>query len=95
MYKTCDNLLNRLKGFMFVKKKLPYGLYFPNCSSIHTFFCFQTLSVYFLDKKGNVLVHEYIKPGKVRRVKKAFSVLEFSLDTVNEPEVLSKIKSSF
>ena len=63
---------------MFVKKKLPYGMYFPKCSSIHTFFCFQTLSVYFLEK--------------IKKVKNCTSVLEFSVNTVDEKQVLTQIK---
>lgn len=92
MYKICDSFFSRLKGFMFVKKKLPYGMYFPNCSSIHTFFCFQTLSVYFLDKDKNIIKHLYIKPWQIKKVKNSHSVLEFSINTVDENKVLTKIK---
>ena len=77
---------------MFVKKKLPYGMYFPKCSSIHTFFCFQTLSVYFLDKNNDVISHLFIKPWKIKKVKNCTSVLEFSVNTVDEKQVLTKLK---
>ena len=95
MYKICDSFFSRLKGFMFVKKKLPYGMYFPNCSSIHTFFCFQTLSIYFLDKDKNIIKHLFIKPWKIKKVKGCDSILEFSLNMTDEKKVLAKIKVDY
>lgn len=92
--KICYSFSSRLKGFMFKKDKLPYGLYFPKCNSIHTFFCRQPLSVYFIDRDGNILLHEpYLKPWKVKTVKKAWGVLEFSVDMVDEKTILKKIET--
>lgn len=51
-------------GFMFQKKK-NYAIYFKNCNSIHTFFCFFPLDIYFLDKNDNIL-YAYHEVGKNR-----------------------------
>ena len=77
---------------MLVRKKLPYGLYFPKCSSIHTFFCLQPLSVYFLDKDKNIIKHLVIKPWQIKKVKGCTSILEFSLNSIDENKVLKEIK---
>ena len=49
---------------MFQKKK-DYAIYFKNCNSIHTFFCFFPLDIYFLDKNDNIL-YAYHEVGKNR-----------------------------
>lgn len=56
--KLCNNFVNKSIGFMFQKKK-DYALYFKNCNSIHTFFCFFPMDVYMLDKDNNILYSYY------------------------------------
>ncbi len=68
--KTCNNLFNRFIGFMF-KKKITYGLCFPKCNSIHTFFMFKPIDVIMTDKDYNVLyIYNNLKPNKIILPKK-------------------------
>lgn len=60
--KLYSNFFNKLNGFMFKNKK-NYGIYFKNCNSIHTFFCFFPLDIYLLDKNNNIL-YTYKNVGK-------------------------------
>ena len=48
------NVFKRFKGFMF-KKNIDYGLCFPKCNSIHTFFMKDNIDVYMTDKNNKVL----------------------------------------
>lgn len=69
--KIANNFFSRLKGLMFNKKKLNYGLLLMNTNGIHTCFMFQNIDIMLLDKNFNVL-HTYknIKPWKIILPKK-------------------------
>lgn len=68
--KTCNNIFNRFLGFMF-KKNINYGLCFPRCNSIHTFFMRTTIDVIMTDKNYNILyIFKNIKPNKIILPKK-------------------------
>ena len=68
--KMCNNIFNRFLGFMF-KKNINYGLCFPRCNSIHTFFMKQCIDVVMTDKNYNILyVFKNIKPNKIILSKK-------------------------
>lgn len=68
--KYCNNFFNKCIGFMFQKRK-NYALYFKNCNSIHTFFCFFPIDVYLLDKNNNILYSYYnLKRNKIILPKK-------------------------
>ena len=68
--KTCKNIFNRFKGFMF-NKNIDKILCFPKCNSIHTFFMLQSISVVMTDKNFNVLyIYDSIKPWKIILPKK-------------------------
>ena len=68
--KVCNNIFNRFMGFMF-KKKINYGLCFPKCNSIHTFFMFESIDVIMTDKDYNILyTYKNLKPNKIILPKK-------------------------
>jgi len=68
--KICNNLFNRFIGFMF-KKNINYGLCFPKCNSIHTFFMFKPIDVIMTDKEYNILyTYKNLKPNKIILPKK-------------------------
>lgn len=60
--KEYESFFKKLSGFMF-KKRADYGIYFKNCNSIHTFFCYFPIDIYFLDKNNNIL-YTYKNVGK-------------------------------
>lgn len=77
--KKCSNFFDKLKGMMFVKKKLNYGLLFNRCNSIHTFFMFQKIDVIFIDDNYKVIkIMKDLKPLRIIFCSKAKHVLEFS-----------------
>lgn len=83
--KKCTDFKNRLLGFMFIKKKLNYGLYFPNCNSIHTFFCFQNLNIIMTDKNNKILyIYKNVKPNKIIYKKGIKNIYEFSNNSIKE-----------
>ena len=59
------NIFKRFKGFMF-KKNINYGLCFPRCNSIHTFFMKENIDVYMTDKDNKVLyIYKNLKKNKI------------------------------
>ena len=68
--KVCNNLFNRFIGLMF-KKNIDYGLCFPRCNSIHTFFMKIPIDVIMTDKDYNILyVFNNLTPNKIILPKK-------------------------
>lgn len=68
--KVCNNILNRFLGFMF-KKNITYGLCFPKCNAIHTFFMLKTIDVVMTDKNYNILyIFNNLNPNKIILPKK-------------------------
>ena len=68
--KECKNIFNRFLGLMF-KKNINYGLCFPKCSSIHTFFMFNKIDVIMTDENYNILyIFSNLKPNKIILPKK-------------------------
>ena len=61
--KEYKSFFKKLGGFMF-KKKADYGIYFKNCNSIHTFFCYFPSDIYFLYTYKNVRKNKIILPKK-------------------------------
>ena len=80
--KKCVNFKNRLKGLMFEKKQLNYGLCFPKCNSIHTFFMLQNINVIMTDKNFKVIkIYKNLKPFKIVLSKKnIYYTFEFTLN---------------
>lgn len=73
----------KLKGFMFYKKKIEHGIVFFNVNSIHTFFMRQKIDVIMTDKKYNILYkYENLKPWKIILPKKnVYYTFELPLGT--------------
>ena len=68
--RMCNNIFNRFLGFMF-KKNINYGLCFPKCNSIHTFFMLKPIDVIMTDKDYNILyIFNKLKPNKIILPKK-------------------------
>ena len=68
--KVCNNIFNRFLGLMF-KKNIDYGLCFPKCNSIHTFFMKIPIDVIMTDKNYNILyIFNNLKPNKIILPKK-------------------------
>lgn len=64
--KSCNNFKDRFIGMM-GKKNIKYdGYFFPNCKSLHTFFMFQNIDVYMIDKNDIIIkVFNDVKPWKI------------------------------
>lgn len=68
--KVCNNVFNRFLGFM-LKKNITYGLCFPKCNSIHTFFMLKPIDVIMTDKNYNILyIYKNFKQNKIILPKK-------------------------
>ena len=82
--KVCKSFLSRLKGLMF-KKNFDYGLVFPKCNSIHTFFMKKNIDVIMTDKHGNVIFTKAnVKPWKIIWPKKdAYYTFEFPTNKID------------
>jgi len=90
--KICNNFINRLIGLMF-KKKFDYGLCFPKCNSIHTFFMFKHIDVIMTDKDYNILyIYKNLKPNKIILPKKnVYYTFELPINKFNF-EINEKLK---
>ena len=68
--------MQRLTGLM-GKKNINYGMFFPNVSSIHTFFMKESIDVIGLNNKMIVTsIYENVKPNKILILKDAKHTLE-------------------
>ena len=68
--KICNKFHDRLFSLMF-KKNINYGLCFPKCNSIHTFFMFENIDVIMTDKNYNILyIYKNLNPNKIILPKK-------------------------
>lgn len=68
--KICNKFFNRFLGLMF-KKNFNYGLCFPKCNSIHTFFMRENIDIIMTDKNYNILyIFKNLKPNKIILPKK-------------------------
>ena len=68
--KVCNTFFSRLKGFMFTKN-ISYGLCFPKCNSIHTFFMLKPIDVIMTDKNYKILyIYKNLSPFKIILPKK-------------------------
>ncbi len=78
------NIFKRFKGFMF-KKNIDYGLCFPKCNSIHTFFMKKNIDVYMTDKNNKVLyIYKNLKKNKIILPKKnVYYTYELPEDSFN------------
>lgn len=62
---SCTTLFRRFLGLM-GKKDFDYGLCFPRCNSIHSFFMRENISVIMTDRSHHILyLYRSLKPWKV------------------------------
>jgi hypothetical protein len=82
--KKCKTFYTRLMGLMF-KKSFDYGLLFPKCNSIHTFFMKTNIDVIMTDIEGNVLyTFHNLKPYKIILPKKGvYYTFEFPVGKID------------
>jgi len=82
----CDTFFKRFLGFMFQRKVITTGKYFPNCNSIHTFFMFQGIDLVFCDASGNIVkrYENFQKMKILLPVRGACCVYELPLNTVKD-----------
>ncbi len=87
--KYYKNFKNRLIGFMFTRKKIDFGICFPKCNSIHTFFMFQPIDVIMTDINHQILyLFPSLKPWKIIFPKrKVYYTYELPLGTTNNLKV--------
>lgn len=92
--KLCNKFNDRLVGMMLKKDKLNYGLCFPNCNSIHTFFMLQTIDVIMTDKNNKIIyIKKNLKPWKIILPKKnVYYTYEFSKDLIGNVKINDYIK---
>ena len=90
--KTCNNIFNRFLGLMF-KKNIDYGLCFPKCNSIHTFFMKVSIDVIMTDKNYKILyIFNNLKPNKIILPKKnVYYTFELPINKFNF-EINEKLK---
>lgn len=73
---TAKTYTQKLTGLM-GKKNINYGMFFPNVSSIHTFFMKESIDVIGLNNKMIVTsIYENVKPNKILILKDAKHTLE-------------------
>lgn len=83
--KPCTTFSSRLLGMMFLKSPLPYGFYFPNCSSLHTFFMRQNIDIIMVNENQQIIAYYFnIKPWKIISNRKAKGCYEFSTGILHE-----------
>lgn len=73
---TAKTYMQKLTGLM-GKKNINYGMFFPNVSSIHTFFMKESIDVIGLNNKMIVTsIYENVKPNRILILKGAKHTLE-------------------
>lgn len=82
--KVCKSFKTRLFGLMF-KKNFNYGLVFPKCNSIHTFFMKENIDIIMTDINGNVLyTYKDFGSNKIILPKKnVYYTFEFPANKIN------------
>ena len=92
--KMCNNILNRFMGFMF-KKNITYGLCFPKCNSIHTFFMKENIDVIMCDKNNKILYfYQNLKKNKIILPKKNVSKVYETPSNFFDIKINDKMKVS-
>ncbi len=93
--KKATSFKDRLMGFM-GKTNFDYGILFPNCNSIHTFFMKENIDVIGLNEKNQVIyIYRDVPKNKVVKVSgepKKTSILELPKNTSQKIYVGSILK---
>lgn len=84
--KQANTFFSRLKGLMFKRKKIDYGLLLENTNGVHTCFMFQSIDIFLLDKDFNVLYRfENVKPWRIIWPKKGVRhILELPINSAKK-----------
>jgi hypothetical protein len=92
--KTCKNIFQRIIGFAFKIEPVNYGLFFPNASSIHTFFMYQPIDVAMTDEKNKIIyLYQRVKPWNIIWPKKdVTNIYEFQAGMLDEYSVNDTLK---
>ena len=79
----CNTFIKKLVGLMFKKEKIDNIYHFPKCSSIHTFFMFQSIDICMTDKDNKIVyLKENLRPWHIIwPQKKAYHTYEMPLNT--------------
>lgn len=92
---VANRFLLRLLGLM-GKKEINFGIYFPNCNSIHTFFMRENIDVLGLNEKNEIIfIRRNVGKNKVIKVPywlKKTSILELPKNTSLSLKVNDKLK---
>ena len=79
-----DSFFKRLFGLM-NKKNIDYGMFFPKCNAIHTFFMREAIDVIGMDENNKIIfIRDNIKPWRIIKIKNKqnkTSILELPKDT--------------
>lgn len=82
--KECKTFKSKLKGLMFKKEKLDYGIVLYRCNSIHTFFMKQPIDICITDKNNKIIfLRENLKANKIIfPIKNGYFTYELPLNSV-------------
>ncbi len=82
--KVADTFKTRLIGLM-GKKKITYGILFPKCNSIHTFFMRDNIDILMLDEKYQIkYIYENFKKYKILYKKEIKHIMELPKGSINK-----------
>lgn len=80
-------MADRFKGFM-GKTNIDYGMLFPTCNAIHTFFMKENIDIVGLNEENQVIyIYRNLPKNQIVRIKndvKKTSILELPKDTSKE-----------
>lgn len=89
-----DTFKKRLFGLM-GKKNIKTGLFFPNTSSIHTFFMKENIDVIMIDKENKVIYFKKnLKKNRILIKKKAHHTIELPHNSLNKININDKLTIS-
>lgn len=89
---TAKTYMQKLTGLM-GKKNINYGMFFPEVSSIHTFFMKESIDVIGLNDAMIVTsIYENVKPNKILILKNANHTLELPKGESKHYHIGQKVK---
>ena len=89
---TAKTYMQKLTGLM-GKKNINYGMFFPDVSSIHTFFMKESIDVIGLNDAMIVTsIYENVKPNKILILKNANHTLELPKGESKRYHIGQKVK---
>ena len=89
---VAKSFFKRFIGLMFKRKKVDYGLYFPKCASVHTFFMFQNIDIIMTDQNDIITeIYKDVTPNRVI-LGVGYGTYEFASGTVNNLKIGDLLK---